>query len=69
MEPLGNIPSPREGHVAKIIGGDKMLVHGGVDWSENLFDDTYILAGINKSLNASYNNTSYSNVSLDNLKA
>jgi N-acetylneuraminic acid mutarotase len=31
LEPKGSIPNPREGHVAKIIGGDKMMIHGGVD--------------------------------------
>lgn len=54
LEPKGNIPNPREGHVA-IIGGDKMMIHGGVDQNETSFNDTYILVGINKSLNASYN--------------
>lgn len=48
LEATGDIPKPREGHVSKIIGKDRMLVHGGVDQTETSFDDTYILVGINK---------------------
>jgi N-acetylneuraminic acid mutarotase len=47
LEPLGELPSPREGHTAKVIGQDKMMVHGGVDQSEKIFNDTYVLTGIN----------------------
>lgn len=65
LEPKGNIPNPREGHVAKIIGEDKMMIHGGVDQNETSFDDTYILVGINKSLNASYNQAYNSNIQSD----
>lgn len=50
LEPSGQIPTPREGHIAKIIGNDKMVIHGGVDQSEKSFDDTYILVGINSVL-------------------
>ena len=46
MEPIGDFPSPREGHIARLVGKDKMFVHGGVDQSETSFDDTYILTGI-----------------------
>lgn len=52
LEPCGEYPNPREGHIAKVIGKDRMLIHGGVDQSENSFDDTFILVGINKTLNA-----------------
>ena len=31
LEPLGDIPSPREGHIAVLLGRDKMVVHGGLD--------------------------------------
>lgn len=60
--------------MAKIIGMDRMMIHGGVDQSETSFDDTYILVGINKSLNASYNNSNGSSNALntinnDSLKA
>lgn len=41
------MPSPREGHIAKLIGRNKMLVHGGVDQNETSFADTYVLTGIN----------------------
>lgn len=46
LEPTGHLPKPREGHIAKIIGDDKMIIHGGVDQSEKSFDNTYILVGI-----------------------
>lgn len=48
LEAFGDVPNPREGHTAKIIGKDRMLVHGGVDQSETSFADTYILCGINQ---------------------
>lgn len=53
LEPCGEMPNPREGHIAKVIGKDRMLVHGGVDQNEVSYDDTYILVGVNKTLNAS----------------
>ena len=31
LEPFGNLPPPREGHIAKLFGKDRMVVHGGVD--------------------------------------
>lgn len=31
LEASGDIPAPREGHTAKVVGKDRMLVHGGVD--------------------------------------
>lgn len=31
LEPIGDLPAPREGHIAKLLGKDKMVVHGGVD--------------------------------------
>jgi hypothetical protein len=31
LNPEGEIPSPREGHIAKLIGKNKMMIHGGVD--------------------------------------
>jgi hypothetical protein len=31
LEAPGDVPNPREGHTAKIIGIDRMMVHGGVD--------------------------------------
>lgn len=31
LEPYGDLPPQREGHIAKLLGKDKMLVHGGVD--------------------------------------
>jgi len=46
LEPNGDLPAPREGHVARFIGKDKMLLHGGVDQNETSFNDTYILDGI-----------------------
>ncbi len=52
LEATGDIPKPREGHVSKIIGKDRMLVHGGVDQTETSFDDTYILVGIDKALDS-----------------
>ena len=48
LEPYGDLPPHREGHIAKLIGKDKMLVHGGVDQSETSFADTYILSGISQ---------------------
>jgi N-acetylneuraminic acid mutarotase len=48
LEPYGELPPQREGHIAKLIGKDKMLVHGGVDQSETSFADTYILTGISQ---------------------
>jgi hypothetical protein len=47
LNPCGELPSPREGHTAKLIGKDKMMVHGGVDQNETSFADTYVLTGIN----------------------
>jgi len=52
LESTGDFPRPREGHIAKVIGKDRMLIHGGVDQSETSFNDTYILVGINKALDA-----------------
>lgn len=46
LEPLGDIPTPREGHIALLVGKDKMVVHGGVDQMEVSFSDTYVLTGI-----------------------
>lgn len=48
LEPQGDIPEPREGHTAKLIGRDRIMIHGGVNVSEHSFDDTYILTGISK---------------------
>lgn len=48
LEPLGEIPAPREGHVAKLINRDNMLIHGGVDQNETSFEDTYVLTGISQ---------------------
>jgi N-acetylneuraminic acid mutarotase len=48
LEPLadpGNQPTPREGHVATLIDGDKMLVHGGINEKEQCFGDAYVLVG------------------------
>ena len=53
LEPCGEVPNPREGHICRVIGKDKMLIHGGVDQSEISYNDTFILVGINKTLNAS----------------
>lgn len=50
MEAVGDLPKPREGHIAKIISKDIMLIHGGVDQSETSFNDTYILTGVNRAL-------------------
>ena len=46
LEPVGDVPAPREGHIAKLVGRDRMMIHGGVDQDENSFDDTYVLTGI-----------------------
>lgn len=43
----GEAPTPREGHIAKMIGNDKMFVHGGFN-DEHSFNDCYILAGLSK---------------------
>jgi N-acetylneuraminic acid mutarotase len=53
LNPSGDIPSPREGHIARLVDGDKMMIHGGVDDSEIAFRDTYVLAGINCLLHSS----------------
>ena len=47
LDATGDIPSPREGHVAKIIGKDRMLIHGGVDQDERSYTDTFVLVGLN----------------------
>jgi N-acetylneuraminic acid mutarotase len=39
-------PSPREGHVAVLVEGDKMLVHGGINENQVCFNDAYILVGL-----------------------
>lgn len=31
LEPIGDIPEPREGHTAKLVGRDRMMIHGGVN--------------------------------------
>ncbi len=46
LEPVGQVPSPREGHIAKLFGKDKMMIHGGISQSEIPFDDTYVLTGL-----------------------
>ena len=43
-------PSPREGHVAILIDGDKMLVHGGINESNKCFNDAYILLGLHQEI-------------------
>ena len=48
LEPLGEMPAPREGHIAKMVGRDRMMVHGGVDQNETSFEDTFILTGISQ---------------------
>ena len=46
LEPIGDIPPQREGHTAKLVGKDRLLVHGGLNQNETAFDDTYILTGL-----------------------
>lgn len=46
VETPSDMPKPREGHVALLIDGDKMLVHGGINESNKCFNDAYILLGL-----------------------
>jgi N-acetylneuraminic acid mutarotase len=46
LEASGTLPECREGHIAKAIGRDKMMIHGGVDQNEQSYNDTYILTGL-----------------------
>eukprot|EP00347_Sterkiella_histriomuscorum_P007476 403348772 len=48
LDAQGEIPVPREGHTAKAIGRDKMMIHGGVNQNEISFDDTYVLTGLSQ---------------------
>lgn len=52
IEATGEIPNPREGHIALQYGKDKMIIHGGVDQSEISYNDVYILTGINKAVDS-----------------
>jgi len=42
----GNQPSAREGHISILVEGDKMLVHGGINNTQDCFNDAYILVGL-----------------------
>ena len=37
LESIGDIPSPREGHIALMFENDKMLVHGGINEESQCF--------------------------------
>lgn len=53
LEPLadeGHQPSQREGHVAVLVEGDKMLIHGGINDDTKCFDDAYILIGLHQEI-------------------
>jgi N-acetylneuraminic acid mutarotase len=53
LEPVGEVPTPREGHIGKIVGRDRMMIMGGIDSNERSFDDTYILTGISQFMDSS----------------
>ena len=44
LDPLGYTPSPREGHVGKLIG-ENLVIHGGLSDNNN-FNDVYVLTGL-----------------------
>lgn len=46
LEAGGDIPPPREAHVAHAFDNDKMFIHGGVNQDELSFDDAYVLTGL-----------------------
>lgn len=53
LEPIadkGHEPSPREGHIATLVDGDKMLVHGGINDNQDCFNDAFILVGLHKEI-------------------
>lgn len=50
VESESDMPCPREGHVALLVDGDKMLVHGGINESNQCFDDAYILVGLHQEI-------------------
>lgn len=60
LEPYGDLPAPREGHIARLLGNDKMVVHGGVDQSETSFSDTYVLTGISQYIDTNQLTSIYS---------
>ena len=45
-----SIPAPREGHIATVIEGDKMLVHGGVNDQQHCFADAFVLVGLHQEI-------------------
>ena len=46
LDALGESPPPREAHIAQLIGNDKMMIHGGIDYDEKEYDDTWVLVGL-----------------------
>lgn len=50
----GDVPPPREGHVAIALDENKMFVHGGINFIEESFDDCYVLDGIDSLKNLQY---------------
>ena len=50
LEALGEQPPAREAHIAQLIGNDKMMIHGGIDYDENEYSDTWILVGLHSEL-------------------
>lgn len=53
LEPIaddGHQPPSREGHIATLIDGDKMLIHGGINDDQVCYSDAYILVGLHKEI-------------------
>lgn len=47
LETIGDEqPPPREAHIAQLIGNDKMMIFGGIDYDENEYNDTWVLVGL-----------------------
>ena len=51
LEAFGSPPPPREAHVAQVVGGNRMmLIHGGINLNEEIFDDCYVLVGLDSNI-------------------
>jgi len=62
LEPIydpGNLPDKREGHVACLVNGNKMFVHGGINENQECFNDAYVLLGLHDEIDQAQSEIKY----------